>query len=733
MSPSIEATQQLLDQIVARLPQVASAHVFKRFIETHFAPEDNICFTLIDPTKKQHTKNIFVQRADAVDAAFVKKLHEQNSVYNVYVGMNAYSPALSGEVNKDGRTEDNVVAIRNLYADADHDAAKSLSAILSSDDVPSNVTDILQSSPGKYQFIWRVQDMPKSDAKNILKAIAHTFNTDTAVTDVARVLRVPGFKNIKYSEQPVVGIISHSDQTFTHADFRLKCVESDWCVKSEAKKTGHADLDDESPIIEGSRNTALTSILGKARQVLAMDKEQLYEYGLSVNRKRCNPPLPDQEVRTIANSIGGYAVSPTGTAYVGSSQPAVIEAVQAEFKPVRYPKFPDPTWLFKGCSIYDGLVKPICAVNSGRLPEFLMLPAMTAVLNYLGTKVRIAYKNVSPSIFLVSIGRKGRVFKSSSVQDVIVYLRYAGIVDYANAGIRNAEGKTLIWTAGSPEGLGLDVQRTNCKNFMLFYDELGTLSKKAGIEASTLGQTLCTLYESGMFSNTIKSKRDTYTIQPESYCASLIACTTDRNFLSKMAPLIASSDGMDERFFYLYQPEVLPEPGMYTWVNPKDGAAETKKRIDKAVQQGTYSITGDPTALEHLAKVNPRSEHRAEKWALFFAIDQGLDEITDDCIERAVALTKYELEVKKYLAVPEATTREGMLQNEVINHLVRAGGRMAVSAFNKKMHPERHGTSLWNSVYVGLLKNGWIVEQGTGTKGDPKMVILLRAPSEDED
>ncbi len=86
----------------------------------------------------------------------------------------------------------------------------------------------------------------------------------------------------------------------------------DWCAETKSAKTGHADPDDESPIVKGSRNNTLTSILGKARQVLAMDKEQLYEYRKSVNQKRCVPPLPESEVRAIANSIGGYAVKPSG-------------------------------------------------------------------------------------------------------------------------------------------------------------------------------------------------------------------------------------------------------------------------------------------------------------------------------------------------------------------------------------------------------------------------------------
>jgi Bifunctional DNA primase/polymerase, N-terminal/Primase C terminal 1 (PriCT-1) len=489
---------------------------------------------------------------------------------------------------------------------------------------------------------------------------------------------------------------------------------------------------------EGGRNNYLASRLGKVHQT-GVRMPELLNVALQINEEHCIPPLPDSEVRQTAESIGKYPIKESGQMVfqtAGSSPAptaAASEIVLPDFKPVAYPKFPDPTWLFKGCSIYDGLVKPICDQNPSRAPEFMMLPAMTLLLNYIANKVYVVDKRLIPSIYMVSIARKGRIFKSASVQDAVDYLKTVGVVDYAHSGTRNAEGKSLVWSAGSPEGLGLEVSRTNCRNFTLFYDELGTLSKKAAIDASSLGTGLCTLYESGFFSNAIKSRKETYSLQPQTYCASLIACTTDRSFISKMAPLVAAADGIDERFFYLLQPEVVPDSAPFVYVNTVAGAAETKRRIERAVLQGAFSITGDTSGLEHLAKINNRVEQRAEKWALFFALDTGSDQIKDEHLERAYELAKYEIAVKKYLAVPEATTREGSLQSEIISHLTRSGGKMLMKDLYKKMHPERHGTSLWASVYFGLVKSGWIAEQGTGIKGDPKTVVLLRVPeAEDE-
>lgn len=83
----------------------------------------------------------------------------------------------------------------------------------------------------------------------------------------------------------------------------------EWCIGQKVEKKKLADsLDDQSPITEGSRNGTLTSIAGKARQALKMDQAQLTTYLLDVNQKRCHPPLPDEEVRTIAESIARYEV-----------------------------------------------------------------------------------------------------------------------------------------------------------------------------------------------------------------------------------------------------------------------------------------------------------------------------------------------------------------------------------------------------------------------------------------
>ncbi len=195
---------------------------------------------------------------------------------------------------------------------------------------------------------------------------------------------------------------------------------------------------------EGARDNTMASILGTARQVLKMDKEELFQYGMSQNSKRFKPPLSEKDVRRISGSIGGYEIKPTGgIAFPETTQVPAAEIVVPKLNKVPYPEFPE--YVMWGTSLYEGFVKPVCDVNS-RIPYFMFLPAAALMMNYLGTKVKVPGRNQIPSFFMVLIGEKGRAIKSSSVEDAIEYLNVSG-VHHASSETRNAEG-----TCGRVEG-----------------------------------------------------------------------------------------------------------------------------------------------------------------------------------------------------------------------------------------------------------------------------------------
>ena len=507
------------------------------------------------------------------------------------------------------------------------------------------------------------------------------------------------------------------------------------------KKATSKTVEEGALISTGARNSTLASLAGKARQVMKMDEYQILNYLLDVNSKQCQPPLDESEVRTIAASIARYAVKEESQILVRGVPIDVAAAQQKpeEPEPVVIPKVPYPVfphWVMNGTSIYEGLVKPVCDVNS-RYPEFMWLPAMVVLMNYLGNKVKVAGKmdGLPLSFFMISIGKRGALIKSFSVRDAFQYFETIGLCAQGNSITRNAEGKSLIFSPGSPEGLGLEMQRTQCKNAILFYDEFMHLVSKAGIDTSSLVSTLLSIYESGKFANTIKAKKESYSLDPGSYTASLISCTTDKNFVQLWGRLMGNeTSGLKDRFFFLFQPKILKPRTPYVYVNTGEGAMRTRKLIDKALQQGTYAFSTDLPLNEVAARMENRQEQRVEKLALALAVDLDRNEIDEDCIERAIAIIDYEKAVKKYFRTYETRTREAEIQMGIQSYLMQHDGIAPTREVDRELHgTETWGAFMWSQAVRSLIIVGKMAEEGSGKKGDPKRWRLLWAPGEDEE
>jgi len=531
-------------------------------------------------------------------------------------------------------------------------------------------------------------------------------------------------------------VVASSVEIIEAPEWFILWLQSQRIERKKIQKTAF----DDGEIIVGARNTTLASIAGRMRQVLHATEEQLYDYLMNVNETRCAPPLEEGEIRQIAHSIGGYPVKddtvliggvPAGSSAsanpgqaVSSSQSAPPPAEPPEFKPLIYPKF--PLWAIQDTSIYEGLCKPLCDENPSVYPEYLWLSAMLIMLNYLGTKVTIPLTDSRWSLFAVMIGKPGETFKSGSFAQAKRYFESVGVCE--ESGARAAQGKSVIWTAGSPEGLGLEMQRTQCKNAILFYDELETLVKKASIESSNLRGAILTIYEAGLFQNSIKSRKEAFSHGEGTYCASLIACCPDKKFAELWGRLGGRDTGLDDRAFFLMQPEKLVEPKLIKLVPTFEGAQETKRRIDKAIAQSKYEFE-DATGIEH---ITGRAGVRAQKFALGFAVDKGVDLIDGDCCERAAAIIEYEKAVKAYFGNFESGSKEGQIQMTIMHKLRQNNGVMTKRELKREMKPLKYGLYLWGNAYGNLLKHGWIREEGDGTKGSPELIRMMQDTEDDD-
>ena len=146
------------------------------YIQDNFEPSDRIAVLLRNRDR---------------DEEWLKSKNQ--SGFDIYIGMNALREGACS------RTKQDIQTIRHVYLDIDYEGEMALAAIQKSDEVPKP-NYVLNTSPGKYQVIWKMEGASPEEAESLQQAMAELFGTDPAATDSTRVLRLPGFVNRKYEE-----------------------------------------------------------------------------------------------------------------------------------------------------------------------------------------------------------------------------------------------------------------------------------------------------------------------------------------------------------------------------------------------------------------------------------------------------------------------------------------------------------------------------------------------------
>jgi hypothetical protein len=177
-------------------------------------PEDRVAVLVRNRARAQTIQRILLAE-DIASPRFQDWLKEQNNAgADVFLGMNPL------RANSFARTKESVREIRHVYLDLDEDAPASLRAIRTDGNTPVP-TFVLDTSPEKNQVVWRVDGLDREQAESLLRSLANQFQADTAATDIARVLRVPGFTNHKYNAAFVVRAIQQSDAIYHPRDFTI--------------------------------------------------------------------------------------------------------------------------------------------------------------------------------------------------------------------------------------------------------------------------------------------------------------------------------------------------------------------------------------------------------------------------------------------------------------------------------------------------------------------------------
>lgn len=193
----------------------------REYLRALFQPSDRLAVLLRNALRPETVQRI-TTAAKILEPSFQEWLRFKNDRqgFNIYVGMNPLKPGART------RTKDDILEIRHLYLDLDCDGPKALTGVRQSNLVPKP-NYILETSPGRFQVVWRVKEVAPEQAEALLRVMARKFGADPAATDSTRVLRIPGFANKKYDPEFVIKAEEHSDRVSHLLDFKLRIEYAD--------------------------------------------------------------------------------------------------------------------------------------------------------------------------------------------------------------------------------------------------------------------------------------------------------------------------------------------------------------------------------------------------------------------------------------------------------------------------------------------------------------------------
>ena len=100
-----------------------------------------------------------------------------------------------------GREKSDIAEVRRLQLDLDEDGPTGYARVLQ--DVERGAlprpAHILRSSKDRYQFLWDMvpDQWSQGQAEPVMRGLADRYGGDRGATEVARVMRLPGFRNCK--------------------------------------------------------------------------------------------------------------------------------------------------------------------------------------------------------------------------------------------------------------------------------------------------------------------------------------------------------------------------------------------------------------------------------------------------------------------------------------------------------------------------------------------------------
>lgn len=193
-----------------------------------------------------------------------------------------------------GQRAENINRVRALFADLDGCPLSNIKA------VPLEPHLVIETSPEKYHAYWLVDGLSLDDFKPLQKIIAAICDSDPAVCDLPRIMRVPGFYHHK-AEPFMSHIIRHETHASYTADEVKQALSQVAGRRSSVVEFKQSAFDINKPLSDGERTNALTHLCGKFIHDGDGDSQILDK--LRRWNSRNKPPLPDDKLVSTLRSI----------------------------------------------------------------------------------------------------------------------------------------------------------------------------------------------------------------------------------------------------------------------------------------------------------------------------------------------------------------------------------------------------------------------------------------------
>lgn len=129
-----------------------------------------------------------IQCYGTVEEMLPQLVERNNEGFGIFTTINAMTPNYEGGYAR--RRKQDVSRVRAVVADWDAPGSEP-------PDFPLPPSMVIRTSPGKFHFYWRTDDLPLDKFEQVQRGIVTQLGSDASIIDLSRELRVPGFMHTK--------------------------------------------------------------------------------------------------------------------------------------------------------------------------------------------------------------------------------------------------------------------------------------------------------------------------------------------------------------------------------------------------------------------------------------------------------------------------------------------------------------------------------------------------------